>query len=152
MAGISATAIAASHAASTADASASGFIVNERITLATSPTGSSYAWSLSAPSDSSIASSGLDDDTAAGPKFTPDVAGYYVVSVTVDGATLYVLRLAVAAPGVVRLGEIQNLMPLTDSQVPTPQAGVNLYYSSTQGALSVKTTAGAVFTINLTAT
>jgi len=150
MAGISATAIAASHAASTEDTSTSNFIVGEQITLATSPTGASYAWSLSAPSDSVPARSALDDDTAAAPKFTPDVAGYYVVAVTVAGATLYVLRIAVAAPGVVRLGEIQNLQPVTDAQVPTPQAGVNIYYSSTQDALSVKTTAGAVFTFDLT--
>ena len=58
-----------------ADKSISGLVVGERATLSTTPTGTVYSWSLAIPSASATARSALDDDDAAGPKFTPDAAG-----------------------------------------------------------------------------
>jgi hypothetical protein len=144
MAGISATSVTKTHVASGADVTTSGFISKERVTLAASPAGGGYAWSLSVPSDSAPARSALDDATGTTPAFTPDVPGIYVASVLVDGATLYVLRLSVAAIGIVRVAEALNLLPLADSQVPTPQLGVALYYSTDLNAVAKKDTSGTV--------
>jgi hypothetical protein len=36
------------------------------------------------------------------------------------------------------------LMPLADSQVPTPQTGVTIYYSTDLGAPAKKNTSGTV--------
>lgn len=153
MAGISAVSASKSHAHSGADVTASGsFVVNEQVTLSATPTGTSYQWELSIPAASSPARSALDDDTDGTPKFTPDVAGLYVVSVTVNGSTLYVLRLSVAAPGVVRMGEINNMLPLTDAQVPTPQTGFSFFCGADHSNLPcIKKTDGTVHTVDLTA-
>jgi hypothetical protein len=144
MAGIRAQSVTKTAAAAGADVAASGFLVNEQIVLSAEPAGSGYAWSLSAPSDSAPVVSALDDAEDARPAFTPDVPGLYLVTVTVDGATAYVLRIAVARPSILRTAEAWNLLPLADSQVPTPQVGVSLYFSSDAGALVVKNTSGAV--------
>lgn len=144
MAGISAVSASKTHNASGADVAATGFLVGERIALADDPGGDGYAWNLSAPSDSAPARSALDDDTDAAPTFIPDVPGYYVVSVTVDGSTLHVLRLAVASVATVRTGEALHLLPLTNAQVSTPQTGVSLYYSTDAGKAVVKDSAGVV--------
>ncbi len=144
MAGIGAVAASKTHVASGADVSASGFIANERVALSATPAGSGYAWSVSAPSDSRPALSDLNDDTDTTPSFTPDVAGFYVVSVLVDGVTLYVLRLEVAEVGIVRPSYALNLPSYADSQVPTPSIGVTLYYSTTASKAVVKDTSGTV--------
>lgn len=153
MAGIRGVAASKTHAASGADVNATGFVANEQVTLSTDPTGSSYQWALSVPSDSSPARSALDDDTDATPKFTPDVDGLYVITCTVGGSTVYVLRISVAAPGVVRYGEINNYLPLTDAQVPTPQTGFAFYCGADHSNLPcIKKTDGTVHTVDLTAT
>ena len=146
MSGITAISAAKTHGAgSTAvDTAVAGYLVNERISLATSPAGSGYVWSLSAPNDSAPARSALDDDTDAGPSFLPDVPGYYVVSVVVDGATTYVLRIAVAPVATVRICEVIHLLPLANSQVATPQVGVSLYYSIDDAAPVAKDSTGTV--------
>jgi hypothetical protein len=144
MAGIGAVSVTKTHAAAGADVAATGFLVNEQITLSATPSGSGYQWSIAIPADSSPARSALDDDTDAAPKFTPDVAGFYTLSVLVDGATTYVLRIAAAAPAIIRQGEGMNLMPLSNAQVPTPQAGVTLYYSTDSSKAVVKDTTGTV--------
>lgn len=152
MAGIGAVSVSKTHSASGADVSATGFLVNERIALSATPAGSGYAWTLSAPNDSAPVASALDDDTDATPAFMPDVPGYYVVTVTVDGATSYVLRLAVAPVATVRLGEVQHMLPLTDAQVSTPQVGFAFYCGSDHSNLPcVKKSDGTVHTVDLTA-
>lgn len=151
MAGISAVSASKTHSASGADVSATGFIVGERIALSATPTGSGYQWAMAAPTDSAPAYSGLDDDTDATPRFIPDVAGYYVLSVDVDG-TQYVLRISVAAVGTVRASEVYNFQPLTDSQVSTPQVGFSFFCGADHSNLPcIKKTDGTVHTVDLTA-
>lgn len=150
MAGIVATSLTTNNSSTTsADSSISGYIAGEAITLTTTPTGTSYAWTLSVPGGSSRTS--LTSDDASSSRFVPDVDGYYVVTCTVSGSTVYVLRIAVAAIGTVNSISALRAQPLTDAQVPTPATGVTIYYSSTQSALSFKDTAGDVFTIDSTA-
>lgn len=134
-----------------ADKSVSGYLTNEQITLATSPTGSSYSWGISKPS-AATSRSDLNDDDVASVKFTPDAQGYYVITCTVDVSTTYVIRINVAAVGTATDLSILRLSPVTDAQVPTPATGASIYYSSTQGALSAKLTDGSVVTIDTTAT
>lgn len=152
MAGIQAVSASKTHDDSGADVSATGFIVGERIALATDPAGTSHAWSLSAPSDSAPARSALDDDDDATPSFIPDVPGYYVVSVTLNGSTLYVLRIAVVSTATVRIGEVQHMLPIADSQVTTPQTGFAFYCGSDHSSLPcIKKSDGTVHTVDLTA-
>jgi hypothetical protein len=117
--------------------SRSGFIVGEQITLGITPAGE-CVWGQSIPRASAPARSKLNDDTAAAPKFTPDVGGTYVVTVVVDGTTTYTLVLAVVNTAVIDLGEGIRLSPVADAQVPAPTLGRVLYFSSTQDALVVK--------------
>jgi hypothetical protein len=150
MAGIVATSLTTNNASTTAaDSSISGYVAGERITLTTTPTGTSYAWTLSSPGGSERAS--LNDDDAASVSFVPDVDGYYVVTCTVSGVTVYVLRIAVAVVGTVGVISALRFAPLADTQVPTPALGVTLYYSTTQSSLAVKLTNGSVETIDSTA-
>lgn len=130
----------------------SGYVTAERITLSTSPAASStYVWSLSIPNGSAAARSALSSTTAASPTFTPDVAGEYVVTCLVDGVITYTIRCTVVAAVVsYNVGGIR-LMPTTDASIPTPSSGYTLYFSSTQNALAVKTSAGAVRTVDTTA-
>jgi hypothetical protein len=144
MAGIGAVSVTKTHAASTADAVTTGFLKNEQIALSADISGSGYAWSIALPSDSASGQAALDDATSATPKFTPDVAGFYTITVVVDGATTYVLRIAVVAVGIARQLEALNFAPLTNAQVPTPSAGVTLYYSTDSTKLVVKDASGTV--------
>ncbi len=144
MAGIGAVSVSKTHAASGVDVAATGFLVNEQVTLSASPAGSGYQWSVAIPSDSAPGRAALDDDTDAAPKFTPDAPGFYTITVLVDGATQYVLRLAVVSVGTVRVGEVFHLLPLANAQVATPQTGVALYYSTDSSKAVVKDSAGTV--------
>lgn len=144
MAGIGAVSPTKTHAAAGADVNATGFVTKEQIALTADISGSGYAWSVAIPAASAPNQSGLDDAESATPKFTPDVPGYYVITVVVDGATTYVLRLAVVAAAVASQAQGINLLPLADSQVPTPQTGVTIYYSTDLGAPAKKNTAGTV--------
>lgn len=144
MAGINAVSVTKTHNNSGADVATTGFLINERITLSASPTGSGYLWALAAPNDSVPVYSALDDDSDEGPAFTPDVAGFYTVSVLVNGVTQYVLRITVTDVAVARQAQGINLLPLANAQVPTPQAGVTIYYSVELGAPAKKDTSGTV--------
>jgi hypothetical protein len=126
----------------------SGYLVNETITLTTTPTGASYAWTMSRPSGSSAS---LSASTGTGVTFRPDREGYYVITCTVGGSTVYVLRVGAVTIGNVITLSAHRFIPIADAQVPTPTSGVTLYYSSTQSSLAIKTTAGAVRTVDSTA-
>jgi len=105
-----------------------GYITAEQIALSTTPTGTTYEWSLAKPTGSS-ARADLSASTGASVSFTPDVAGNYGIACTVDETTTYTLLLAVANVGqVITLGILQ-FMPLHDAQVPTPATGRSVYYS-----------------------
>lgn len=150
MAGIVATSVTTNNASTTAaDSSVTGYVSGDAITLTTTPTGTSYAWTLSSPGGSERAS--LNDDDAASVRFIPDVEGFYVVTCTVSGSTVYVLRIEVAEIGEVNSISALRFQPLTDAQVPAPATGVTLYYSSTQSSLAIKLTNGNVETIDSTA-
>ena len=153
MAGITATSVTTSLVAgdTSTDKNIAGFIVGEKITLGLTSAGTTRTWSLGAPNGSAVAKSALSDDSGTAPYFTPDVAGYYVLTCIIDGTTTYILRIACAAQASVDQAGSIRFAPLADGEVPTPVAGVTLYYSSTQSALCIKTTAGAVRTVDTTA-
>jgi hypothetical protein len=153
MAGITATSVTTSLVAgdTSTDKNVSGFIVGEKITLGLTSAGTTRKWSLGVPNGSAVAKSALSDTTGTAPYFTPDVAGYYVLTCIIDSVTTYILRIACAAEASVDQSGPSRFAPLADSEVPTPVAGVTLYYSSTQSALCIKTSAGAVRTVNTTA-
>jgi hypothetical protein len=149
MSGITAVAQTTTHAASGADVSVAGFLVGETIALSTAPTGSSYQWALSAPSNSNQVRSALSGATEATASFTPDASGIYAISVTVDG-TVFILRITVTMLAVSTALEALRLLPVADAQISTPAAGIALYYSSTQSALSFKDAAGNVRKVTFT--
>lgn len=153
MAGITATSVTTSLVAgdTSTDKAISGFIVGEKITLGLTAAGTTRTWSLGVPNGSAVARSALSDDTGAAPYFTPDVAGYYVLTCIIDSVTTYILRIACATQASVDQAGSVRFAPLADETVPTPVQGVTLYYSSTQGALCIKTSAGAVRTVDTTA-
>ena len=152
MAGILANSVTQTMSSASVDASQAGYLNAEQITLSTTPTGSSYAWSLSRPSGSIAARSALSSDSDAAPTFTPDVAGYWVISCLVDGTTSYVLRISVTSLAVQTSTQAFRLSPVTDSQVEAPTVGLALYCSSTQGnVLCVKDPDDVVYTVDVTA-
>ncbi len=134
-----------------ADKSVSNYVAGERITLSTTPTGTDYVWSIAQPSGSSRARSALSAETGASVTFAPDVGGTYLVTCVVDSTTTYVIRITCQAAAIAEPVEAVRFSPRTDASIPAPAAGVTMYYSSTQSALVVKTAAGTVYTVNLTA-
>lgn len=132
------------------DKSVSGYVTNSQITLSTTPTGSSYSWAIAKPSGST-ARAALSSATAEAPVFTPDVPGYYTVSVVVDSTTTYVIRISVTQTAITTSYEAIRLSPKADASVPAPALGVAMYYSSDQDALVIKDAAGDVYTVDLTA-
>jgi hypothetical protein len=101
------------------------------------PTGATGRSSLSAETGSSVV-------------FTPDVEGVYLITVTVDGSTSYVIRIAcVHISAVSTLGALR-FIPIANAQVPTPSSGQTLFFSSDAGTLAVKRTDGTVHTIDQT--
>ena len=150
MAGITATSASASVSSPSADNTASGYVTGERITLGTTPAASSsYQWGQAAPSASALARSAVDNDTAAAPTFVPDVAGTYVVTCLVDGATTYTLRLTVQSVSIAEPVEAVRFSPRADTTIPAPAAGVTMYYSSTHSALVVKDSSNVVKPVTL---
>jgi len=139
MAGILANSVTQTMGSTSADATQVGYLAGEQITLSVTPSGDSYAWSIARPSGSSAARAAFSDDTAASPTFTPDLPGYYVITCLVDGATSYVLRIAVTSLAVVSPSQGLRLSPVTDAQVEAPAVGVVLFCGSQHGnALCVK--------------
>lgn len=136
----------------TADNTQAGYLVGEQIVLSTTPTGSSYAWALATPTGSSSGRAGLSEDDVAGPVFTPDVAGYYVITCLVSGTTSYVLRIAVTSLATATPTQGLRLSPVTDAQVEAPAVGVVLFCGSNHSnALCVKDASDNVFTVDTTA-
>lgn len=127
-----------------ADNARSGYITSERIVLTTNPTGTDYVWASSAPSNSSLARSALSAETGASVTFTPDVAGFYTITCTVDSVTSYVLRISVTATAVSQLVECIRFSPKTNASIPTPAAGVVVFFSSDDEVLSQKDSNGDV--------
>lgn len=132
------------------DKSVAGYLLSEAIALSAFPAPSSSAsWGISKPSGATSRSD-LSDSSSRTPSFTPDVAGYYVVTCTVDGVTAYVIRLAVAQVAITTPYEAIRLQPLEDEQVIAPTLGACLYWSATQNALAIKLPDDSVSTVNVT--
>lgn len=146
MAGILANSATVTMTSGTPDASATGYLVGERITLTTNPTGSNYLWSIAKPGGSSIAAATLNGSDGY-IYLVPDVEGYYTVTVTVDTTTTYVLRIGAQAIGEVNYQSVSNYSPLANTQVPTPTLGGNLYYSSTADGVVYKKSDGSVISL-----
>lgn len=122
----------------------SGAIESERVTLSVTPTGTDYQWALVAPLASSTARSALSSTTAAAPTFTPDVGGVYVLTCIVDSVTSYTLRATVLPVTIAQLASAIRVSPVTDVTIPTPGAGVTLFYSEDAGGLATKNSDGDV--------
>lgn len=133
-----------------ADKVVSNYVAGERILLTVAPTGTTYAWSSSAPSSSSAARSALSADSGASVFFTPDVGGTYLITCTVDGATVYVIRITVQAAAVAEPVEAVRYSPRADSTVPAPAAGRAMYFSSDQNAMVTKDPSGTIRTLDET--
>lgn len=131
------------------DKAVSGYVCSEQITLSVTPSGSSYSWGLSKPAGAT-GRSDLNDATSASPVFTPDVAGYYVLTCLVDGATAYVLRAAVTHAAVTTAYEAIRFSPIADSRVAAPALGCCLFWSATQNALAVKLPDDSIATVGVT--
>lgn len=140
MAGI--TAASASNTllsgATSADKTSSGWVAGERVTLATTPTGTDYAWAIAQPSASSRSRSALSAETGASVMFTPDVGGTYAITCIVDSTTTYVLRLTCQAASISEPVEAIRFSPRTDASIPAPAAGWSVYFSSTLGTWVAK--------------
>lgn len=149
--GILANSTSVTMTTSTSDDVSSGYILNEQVRLTLTVSGTTWLWSQSIPNAAGPSRSALDSYTSATPKFIPPAAGVYVLTCLVDGTTTYVLRIGVTATASVSVDQVIRLSPVTDTQVPAPAVGVSLYFSSTQNALVVKDTTGAVKTVDLTA-
>jgi len=146
MAGILANSATVTMTSGTPDASATGYLVGERITLTTNPTGSNYVWSIAKPAGSSISASSLTG-TNGYIYLVPDVEGYFTVTVTVDTTTTYVLRVAAQAIGTVVYHSVSNYSPIANTSVPSPTLGGNLYYSSTADGVVYKKSDGSVISL-----
>lgn len=140
MAGIVAASIAVPSPGTAPNNSVAGYVTAQAVALSTTPTGAAYVWALAVPSGSSIARSGLTTASGATTGFTPDVAGEYVVTCTVDSVTLYTLLMAVTAVTAVNATGATRYLPVTDASVGAPATGCVLYMSSstTPNKLSVK--------------
>jgi hypothetical protein len=118
-----------------------GFVANERVTLSTSPTGSSYSWGLAKPAGSRAS---ISDDSVAAPTFVPDLTGIYVVTCVVNGTTAYSLRVSASTVTAAALAGSLHMLPQAAASVPTPALGRVLFQDRTTGTLRVKDTVGAV--------
>lgn len=128
-----------------ADNSLAGFAVNELITLSVTPTGTDYEWALGQPAASNRARSALSDDTGASVSFTPDVAGYFTVTCTVDSTTTYILRINATTVAGSTLVEAIRHSPKTDTTVAAPALGLTQFYSHTWENLAVKDPDGLIW-------
>ncbi|MHC4648224.1 MAG: hypothetical protein ACYTBJ_22420, partial [Planctomycetota bacterium] len=104
-----------------------------------------YLWTQAVPDASAEARSALKGAvTGASVRFTPDVAGIYSVTCTVDGSTTYVLRIDVVALAVTRFADASRFPQRANATVPAPTTGSALFHSEEEGGLSVKTPGGTV--------
>lgn len=125
------------------DDAESGYVTGEQIALSVTPAATTFSWGIAKPSGATVRAN-LSGTTDATPVFTPDVAGFYVVTVTVDSSTSYVIRLSVTQVAITTAAEAVRFQPKADASVPAPARGEALFFSSNVSRLRVKTTAGAV--------
>lgn len=131
-----------------ADNTHAGYIVNEQITLSTTPTGTTYVWSLSKPSGATSRSD-LSDSTSASVVFVPDFAGTWTVTCIVDGTTTYVLRLTATAVAITSVANAHRFSPVTDNAIPSPATGLTLYCSSdASNKMRLKNPSGTVLSLD----
>lgn len=120
-----------------------GFLTGEQITLSTTPTFASYSWSEAKPS-AATSRSDLSAATGASVTFTPDVAGYYVITVVTNDGTTYTLTLSVTQVAQATTIEALRLSPKSDASVTAPVLGTAVYHSTDLDAPAAKDSAGTV--------
>lgn len=147
MAGILANSVSASMVAGDAavDNAASGYVINEGVTLTTTPAATTYQWTLTRPSGSSAAKAAISDTTAASPIFTPDAAGTYLVGCTVDGSTVYRLSVAVLLSANSNASQVLRLQQVPNATVATPGVSALAVFNSEElEAIATKDNSGVV--------
>ncbi len=125
----------------TEDHSVSGFVTKEQISLGLTGSPLIALWSLSKPTTSG-SSCQLTSESSLTTKFTPDTEGIYTLSCLVDGTTQYVLRISALRVSTISTISAIHLLPCANSQIPTPQSGVILFYSSDSEKVSIKLSDG----------
>lgn len=146
MAGIFANSVSVTMSTTSTDATQAGYLSLEQVSLSATPTGSTYLWSLAKPAGAT-ARSDLNSSTDAAPHFTPDVEGFWLISVTVNSTTSYRLRLSVTSLAQATTREALRLSPKADAAVATPPLGAAVYYSSDRSAFAMKSSAGVVLPV-----
>lgn len=142
MAGIVATSQTTNNLSTTTpDGAVTGYITGEEIVLTTTPVGSSYSWTLSAPSTERAV---LSSETEASTRFKPRNSGTYLIVCQVDGTT-YILRISVAEVGSVISAGPVRLMPLLKAAVPAPASGISWFFSEDDGQAAGKYPDGSVY-------
>lgn len=131
------------------DTTVDNYVTDEQVTLSTTPTSSSYQWSLSKPTTSTDRCQ-LSDETAAAPKFVPDVAGYYALSVTVADGSVYTVTISVLQVVMATALEALRFQPMHNAAVVTPPAAGVVFWSLEVGGLAVKLADGTVHALNVT--
>lgn len=121
-----------------------GYLSQEQITFTTSPTGSTYLWGQSIPSGSAGARAALSSTTAASVRFTPDVAGTYLVTCTVDSVTDYTITISVLQSAITTSLETIRYAPILASQVVAPNLGSATFFDVTETALRQKLADGTL--------
>lgn len=130
------------------DNTRAGYVVNEQVTLSTTPTGTTYVWSMAKPSGATSRSD-LSDTSSASVTFVPDYAGTWTITCIVDGATTYVLRITATAVAITSVANAHRFSPVTNNSIPSPATGLTLFCSSdASNQLRVKNTSGAVLSLD----
>lgn len=121
----------------------SAYLVSEEIILNTSPTGTTYAWAISKPSGSGARSnlSATSGDTV---RFTPDAEGQYLVTVIVNGVTTYDILIGCVRVQNPSFAGALRFFPVANSQIPTPNQGSTIGFSSDLGVMAEKHSDGSV--------
>lgn len=126
-----------------ADKSVSGYVAKETIALAVVPSATTYAWALTKPSGSNGAAT-LTDNGDGAAEVTPDVQGLWLVTCTVDGSTVYRIRISVLAAAMVTTVGAHRFTPTEDAAVPAPIVGASVYYSADAGTMVEKHSDGSI--------
>lgn len=130
------------------DNARSGYVVGERVTLSTTPTGTTYSWAMAKPGGATSRSDLTDTDTAS-PTFVPDYAGTWTITCIVDGSTTYVLRITATAVAITSVANAHRFSPTANNSIPAPALGLTLFCSSDANSqLRVKNAAGAVLALD----
>jgi len=137
MAGILANSAAVTMVSASSPEVKAGFVTKQQVTLTADPVGSAYSWGQAIPAGSVSAFSALTSTVNATTRFTPDVAGEYVITCDVDG-TFYTLRMTVVAVTAVPTVGGTRYLPVADASVPAPSNGETVFYSSGVSRLRVK--------------